>query len=189
MYFHEYPFKHSYRDEFLDKKTALALLAWCERFDGWKLKELPNFLSLYSARPPTDDTNPDLAFLFSDQGFFKARRIAEDLYQVKLSDLVDIQLQKMVSGHFVRTHTDATMDRNQSHRFLIHINRGWTTANGGFFMVFGDENGSPNMSEPRAYVPQHNSAFTFEINNASHHAVSKVITGERYTLMYSFRKQ
>ena len=59
-------------------------------------------------------------------------------------------------------------------------------AQGGLLMLFRSE--APE-SVHSALLPTHGSGFAFEISANSFHAVSSIRTGERYTLVYTFRRQ
>ena len=68
---------------------------------------------------------------------------------------------------------------------LVQLNRGWDDANGGILMLFA---GSRAEDVERMVRPTHASAVSFEISPTSFHAVSTIHSGERYTLVYSFRR-
>ncbi|GHA18954.1 hypothetical protein GCM10008090_30790 [Arenicella chitinivorans] len=182
-----HPFRHSTGIGVLPNNLVRDVLIWCREYPNWKHKTLPDFLSLYSNRPAQDEIPKSISWLFSDEAFFSALRHVQKVYDVELSSQIDIQFQKMSENDYVKIHSDHHSKKKQTHRFLIHFNEGWTEENGGYFMVFGDDNGTPNLSDNRTYLPLSNSVFTFEISEKSHHAVSKVLKGDRYTLMYSFR--
>jgi len=185
----EDPFRHSFCSEVLPWSVVSDVLDWCDNYQYWKHKTLPNFLSLYSNRPSIDEVPTNISWLFSENAFYEAKTFVEKSYDVNLSNQVDIQFQKMSSGDFVRIHSDYHNEKQQTHRFLVHFNKEWNETNGGFFMLFGDKAGGPDISNPIAYLPKCNFAFVFEISELSHHAVSQVHDGNRYTLMYSFRAQ
>jgi hypothetical protein len=73
----------------------------------------------------------------------------------------------------------------ESHRLLIQINEGWEASQGGLLMLLGS---AEPESVQSVLLPVHGSGFAFEISPKSFHAVSSIITGERYTLVYTFRK-
>ncbi len=52
-------------------------------------------------------------------------------------------------------------------------------------MLFGDRNPE---SLARSVRPTHGSGFAFEISQASFHAVSSITEGERFTLVYTYRR-
>lgn len=53
-------------------------------------------------------------------------------------------------------------------------------------MLFADD--TPE-SVRHVVMPTHGSGFAFEISPVSYHAVSSIRSGERYTLVYTFRRR
>ena len=92
---------------------------------------------------------------------------------------------KLTDGDTIGIHNDY-IENCETHRILFNFNRGWTEDNGGFFMVFSENN-------PEALtdliLAQHGHVHGFEISPHSHHAVSKVNQGDRYNIIYSFYKR
>src|SRR3954465_12073601 len=72
----------------------------------------------------------------------------------------------------------------ETHRLLVQLNRGWDVQDGGVLLLFGSVRPGDIC---RAVKPSHRSGFAFEISPNSFHAVSRMVNGERYTLVYSFR--
>ena len=66
---------------------------------------------------------------------------------------------------------------------LVQLNRDWTDDNGGALLFFGSEDAGDVR---KGFRPLHDSCVAFEISPKSHHAVTPVVQGERYTLVYSF---
>ena len=93
-----------------------------------------------------------------------------------------ITAHKLNRTQRIRVHNDARPG-GETHRLLIQLNRGWDEAYGGLLMLFG---GPEVETLSHVIVPVSRSAFGFEITEASHHAVSKVYQGDRYTLVFSF---
>ncbi len=58
--------------------------------------------------------------------------------------------------------------------------------NGGLLCVFDGNPSAKKQTKQKLLLPAHRSAFAFEISNRSFHAVTPVVTGERYTLSYTF---
>ncbi len=70
-----------------------------------------------------------------------------------------------------------------THRVLVQLNRGWRDDQGGFLMFFNS--GDP-ADVHRVFSPTHDSVVGFAISEDSHHAVSTIHGGERFTLVFSF---
>jgi len=69
---------------------------------------------------------------------------------------------------------------------LIQFNAGWEVSQGGLLMLFGAD--TPETLQT-VLLPTHGSGFAFEISAKSFHAVSSIKAGERYTLVYTFRRR
>jgi Rps23 Pro-64 3,4-dihydroxylase Tpa1-like proline 4-hydroxylase len=99
--------------------------------------------------------------------------------------LVEANAHKLLPGQTIRVHNDF-IGREETHRAIIQVNRDWTESSGGLLMLFS----SPSPDDVMRVVrPLHASGAGFEISPASFHAVSKIHAGERYTLVYSFKRR
>jgi Rps23 Pro-64 3,4-dihydroxylase Tpa1-like proline 4-hydroxylase len=99
--------------------------------------------------------------------------------------LVSISAHRLTCGQTIRIHNDWLGTGKESHRFLIQLNDGWSVEQGGLLMLFG----SKSQRDLRTVVlPINGSGFAFEISERSFHAVSTVRSGERFTLVYTFRR-
>lgn len=99
-------------------------------------------------------------------------------------ELTEINAHKLVGGQTIRIHNDF-IGGEETHRVLLQINRGWDDAMGGMLMLFA----GPRVEDVARMVrPTHASATSFEISPTSFHAVSTIHAGERYTIVYSFRR-
>jgi Rps23 Pro-64 3,4-dihydroxylase Tpa1-like proline 4-hydroxylase len=97
--------------------------------------------------------------------------------------LTEVTAHKLLPGQTIRVHNDY-LGEGETHRLLVQLNRGWADEQGGLLMLFGSA--SPEDVR-RILRPTHQSAMAFAISAQSFHAVSTIRTGERYTLVYSFR--
>ncbi|MEN3230234.1 2OG-Fe(II) oxygenase [Methylorubrum rhodesianum] len=98
--------------------------------------------------------------------------------------LVDVSAHRLTAGQTIRIHNDF-IGGEETHRLLIQLNDGWDAGRGGLLMLFAGE--APE-SLRHVVMPTHGSGFAFEISPASYHAVSSIKAGERYTLVYTFRR-
>ncbi len=98
--------------------------------------------------------------------------------------LVDVGAHRLTAGQTIRIHHDY-LDGQETHRLLIQLNDGWSAERGGLLMLFASE--APE-SLRHIITPTHASGFAFEISPSSYHAVSTIRDGERYTLVYTFRR-
>ena len=175
------PFPYIVSPECLDPAVSCRILTWLESAAPWRLVETDFYeqfeFSLLNSQLPSD-----LAFLLSSAflGAVKARMTA--LFGVVLAERIDVTAHRLVSGQGIRLHNDF-IEGAETHRLLIQLNRGWKDENGGFLLLF-------NSTDPsdlhKVFRPHHNSAVGFAITPDSHHAVSTLHAGERFTLVYSF---
>jgi Rps23 Pro-64 3,4-dihydroxylase Tpa1-like proline 4-hydroxylase len=98
---------------------------------------------------------------------------------------VDVTAHKLISGQTIKIHNDF-LGGEETHRLVIQLNRGWSDDRGGLIMLFSS---SSAADVRRVLRPLHGSAIAFAITPDSYHAVSTVRSGERFTLVYSFRKK
>jgi hypothetical protein len=175
------PFQHFLVPGVLSEKVSLAALEWLERDAPWKLVHADFYdqyeFDLIDARLPDG-----LHFLnqpwFADQ----LRADVEGLFSVKLDSRIDVTAHKLITGQRIRIHNDY-IPGGETHRLLIQLNRGWRNEDGGLLLFFK----SPNPEDVhRVICPVHNNAIGFAISRSSHHAVSTIHAGERFTLVYSF---
>ena len=186
MTFGERPdFRHAQLPELLEPSTADATLAWFQSTAPWRL-HIASFyeqfeFSLLGNGPPNHLqclTTP--AFI----GELKSQ-LALSLGETSDLELTEIAAHKLTPGQTIRIHNDF-IGGEETHRILIQLNGGWTVDNGGLLMLFG----SDEAADVRTIVlPEHRSCFAFEIGPESYHAVSRIIHGDRYTLVYTFRRQ
>jgi hypothetical protein len=89
---------------------------------------------------------------------------------------------RLLPGHRIGIHNDHLIG-GETHRFVVQLNRGLTDSDGGFFMLFN----SADPSDIHAiFRPVSLTGFAFEISPQSHHAISEMHGGVRYSIVYSF---
>lgn len=178
------PYPHTACSEAIPKSCADEVLRWM-RFDAaWRLK-VASFYEQWEL-PINSVTLPkDLGYL-EEPGFVDALRdrMIAPLVE-RTPELVEITAHRLVEGQTIRIHNDFLADQ-ETHRLLIQLNDGWADGNGGMLMLFGS---ASHQDVRRVVRPLHGSAFAFEISLASYHAVSRIYSGERFTLVYSFKAQ
>ena len=175
------PFPYLVSPEAFAPKVSRKVLTWFETRAPWKLVETDFYeqfeFSLCDVQMPTS-----LAFLRASSFVAAIKKRMTELFDVHLSDRLDITAHKLVPGQRIRLHNDF-IPGAETHRLLIQFNRGWHDENGGLLLFF-------NSDDPadihKIFQPVHNSAVGFAISATSYHAVSKLHAGERFTLVYSF---
>jgi Rps23 Pro-64 3,4-dihydroxylase Tpa1-like proline 4-hydroxylase len=180
------PFRHFMIRNFLSAQPADAMLSWLEQQTRWNQREIADFyetydINLYNAALPSE-----LQFFVQDDFLdFIRGKVTELLLAPKLAKRVDVAAHKLVPGYKVKIHTDYG-PTGQSQRLLIQLNRGWSAANGGILMLFDEEFPNGPSERHKYYLPHHRCGFGFRISPQSFHAVSPVVSGDRYTLSFSF---
>ncbi len=175
------PFKYFLADEAFGHGISLLLLEWLESHAPWKLV-ITDFYEQYECNF-LDVQLPAHLFFLQEQTFLddiKGR--IERVFEVNLSPQIDLNAHKLIPSQRIRLHNDFILGQ-ETHRLLIQLNRGWTDEKGGLLIFF---NSSNPADVHRVFLPGHNRAVGFAISPNSHHAVSTVHSGERFTLVYSF---
>lgn len=177
----EAPFPYFVAERCLAPEVEAALLEWFEGDAPWRLVEQDFYeqyeFSLFDAPPPGI-----AAALASAEAIAQLRRAIGDHFGKYLGPQVELVAHKLVSGQRIAIHNDF-LDGGETHRLTVQLNRGLDDKDGGFFMLF---NSFDAADVHRVLRPVSNTGIGFEIGPKSHHAVSRMHGGERYTLVYSF---
>ena len=178
------PFPHAPVPTILPDAFADDILAWLETQAHWKLR-VESFYEQHEMCLQEADLPPSLACLASD-GFVAAAAAGMSRLFSEPRGLVfaNASAHRLSGGQTIRIHNDFIGDE-ESHRLLVQLNRGWRLAQGGLLMLFA---GADPSDLRAAHSPIHGNGFAFEISERSHHAVSSTVEGERYTLVYTFRR-
>ena len=177
------PFLHAVSQRLCTSSFAEQALQWFEHEAPWRLRVASFYeqdqLNLHQVELPAN-----LQALVAVETIDRlADRMLAQLTQGGLV-LVEANAHKLLPGQTIKIHNDY-IDGAETHRVLIQLNRSWTDGDGGFLMLFS----GPNSAEvARIIRPLHCSAMAFEISPTSFHAVSTVLAGARYTLVYSFKR-
>lgn len=181
MNYYSEPFDYFTAPEIFSNGFDLELLDWLEKYDSWRLVE-KDFYEQYEFSFLDIQLPLHLSFFQQSTSLQTIKSKIENIFQTKLSDKVDFSVHKLVAGQRIRIHNDF-IPRQESHRLLIQLNRGWSDENGGMLLLFNSDNPSDIH---KIITPVHNSAIAFKISPKSNHAVSTVYEGGRFTLVFSF---
>ena len=177
--FHE-PFPYFTATAILDQDSISSLLGWFEADATWKLVET-DFYEQHELELGGDEPKKPLDFL-TNRGFLE--RVREEvgrLFDAPFSERVEWAVHKLLPGQRIRIHNDL-LDGGETHRVILHMNRRWSLSKGGFLMFFN----SPDPADiHRVLMPLNRSLVGFEISEKSSHAVSLVLDGERFAIVYS----
>jgi Rps23 Pro-64 3,4-dihydroxylase Tpa1-like proline 4-hydroxylase len=175
------PFPYFTAAEGFGEQVSSSILQWLEGNAPWELVESDFYeqfeFSLASVIPPAD-----LTFLTGDSFLIDLRSKVEKIFSTRLQERIDCTFHKLVLGQRIRIHNDF-IPGDATHRLLVQLNRGWHEDQGGYLMLFHSQNPSDLH---RLILPAHDSVVGFGISEHSHHAVSTIHRGERFTLVFSF---
>lgn len=176
------PFRHTTRANLVCDEAADALLSWCETGAPWKLR-IASFYEQWELHLDNKALPPHLQAVVSDETVDHLTEVMLEPIIQKPLKLVEVTAHKLVPGQTIGIHNDY-IGGEETHRLLVQLNRGWDVQDGGVLLLFGSAQPGDIC---RAVKPSHRSGFAFEISPNSFHAVSRMVSGERYTLVYSFR--
>ena len=175
------PFPFSVLPEALSAEVEQGTLSWFERAAPWSLTE-ESFYSQHEFDMRDVELPSRIAQLTADTTIASMRDSISRLFKRRLRPSVDITAHRLTKGQRIRIHNDYLED-GETHRLIVQLNRGWTVGDGGHMMLFG----GPQPEDVRVVLaPVSRQTLIFEISRRSHHAVSEVVRGERYSIVYSF---
>lgn len=177
-----FPFPHFRVSELLPEATGDALLAWLDADAPWKL-QVTDFYEQHEFSMLDCTAPSDVSHIVSDAFVADLARELSERLEAPPLELVEVAVHRLVEGQTIRIHNDH-IGKEETHRLIVHLNRGWKVEQGGLLMIF--EADDPE-SVADVLLPVHRSAFGFEISDRSHHAVSTIHSGSRDTLVYTFR--
>lgn len=177
------PFPHIAVPAILALPVANRVLAWFQNDAPWRLR-VESFYEQYEFSLVSEDGSAIARELAGKNVVKAARSLIIDHFAIRGAlALVDVSAHKLMAGQTIRIHND-WIGGEETHRVLIQVNDTWSMSHGGLLMLFG----SRAPEDVRAVIePTHGSGFAFEISERSFHAVSTIRSGERFTLVYTFR--
>lgn len=175
------PFAYFLSEAVFAPAHEAALLDWLEAEAPWRLATT-DFYEQFEFSLRDADLPVPLAELIAPAALVGLRAAMERAFGCSLARQVDIVAHRLDPGQRIGIHNDLR-DGGETHRLTVQLNRGLADADGGFFMLF-------NSDDPedihRILRPVSGSAIGFAIGPRSHHAVSRLHGGSRFTLVYSF---
>lgn len=175
------PFEHLLVPRVFGEAGSEAVLAWLETSAPWRLK-VASFYEQYEFSLLDCELPPAIDALLGGEVVQQVRSKVEAVFCNRLDDRCDVTAHKLVPGQRIRIHNDY-IPGQETHRVLVQLNRGWVDENGGILMLFASADAADLV---KAFRPEHDAGFAFAISPASHHAVTPIVSGERYTLVFSF---
>ena len=175
------PYPFSVVSDALCDAAERTALWWFERAAPWNLTE-ESFYSQHEFDMRGVELPPNVAPLAADSTLAALRDRVAALFRCRLRPAVEMTAHRLTTGQRIRIHDDHR-ENGETHRLVVQLNRGWTAGDGGYFLLFG---GRAPEDLRVVLAPMSRQALFFEISHRSHHAVSKVVRGERYSIVYSF---
>lgn len=175
------PFRYFSTGACLAPEMEAALLAWLEQEAPWTLVET-DFYEQFEFDMRDADLPDTIASLVSPASLDALRAKMEDAFGDALGNHVQVVAHRLTPGQRIAIHNDMR-EGGETHRLTVQLNRGLADDDGGFFMLFNSDDANDIH---RILRPISGSAIGFAISPASHHAVSRLRGGERFTLVYSF---
>ena len=173
------PFRYATFARCLSPETGEQILRWLETDAPWSLTET----DFYEQHEFScwDSPDPVASFLTSDAVLAGVRNTMTALFGTDYDNDVNVVFHRLVPPQRIGIHNDH-LSGEETHRLIIQLNRGMADGDGGVLMLFNSDDPADIHKLLR---PVNLSGFAFEISAASHHAVSQVHGGARYTLIYS----
>lgn len=175
------PFQYATMLRCLSTELGDGLLAWFESDAPWRLTQT-EFYEQYEFSC-WDNPSPLAAFLTSREVLDLVRAEMTEIFARRFEDAVDVVCHRLLPTQKIGIHNDYLVGQ-ETHRLTLQLNRGLTDTDGGVLMLF-------NSNDPadihKLLHPLSLSGFAFAISADSHHAVSQVHGGERFSVIYSFR--
>ena len=175
------PFPFAVVHDVLCDDIEQATLSWFDRAAPWSLTEA-SFYSQHEFDMGDIELPSDISPLTADSTLVAMRGLISELFHRRFRPRVDITAHRLTTRQRIRIHNDY-LEGGETHRLIVQLNRGWTIGDGGHLLLFG---GSEPEDIRVILAPMSKQALLFEISQHSHHAVSKVVRRERYTIVYSF---
>lgn len=178
------PYKHFFGQYHISDQLYTNIINWFKNDAPWKLVK-EDFYTQYEFSLLDTATPSFLDFIKSPTYLEELKRFIEGVYEVNLISKFNIVAHKLTKGHVIKIHNDYLDDISirESHRLLLHFNRDWMEKDGGYCMVFSNEDSNSicQIVEPSKFLLQ-----SFAISKVSYHAVSEVRDGERFTIIFTF---
>jgi len=178
------PFPHMHVPRILGVDDADRLLAWLRDKAPWSLR-VESFYEQHEFSLQATGLDGPVPELLAPQFIDRVRsHLTEGFAVPGRLELVDVSAHRLTPGQTIRIHNDFIGDE-ETHRLLIQLNEGWDVERGGLLMLFSDDDPA---SVRQIILPAHGSGFAFEISDRSYHAVSSIKDGQRFTLVYTFKR-
>lgn len=176
------PFPHFVNDGALPDDLAESLLCWMEATQSWRL-HTASFFEQYELDLIATSVPSDCSIIFAPETLSAIVKRYAALFGQRMTGQARVTAHKLICGQTIGIHTDQPRSDRETHRLLVHLNRGWSEKVGGELILLNGNNIDMLHS---VIAPFHNRSIGFEMSEHSYHAVAKVNNWTRYTLIFSF---
>jgi len=176
------PFPHFVMANVLSDTLADSILHWFETDAVWHL-HTSSFFSQYELDLSYDDLPVQCHEFFNRDIYGVLIQQMGRAFGRDMMDRVSVTAHRLLPGQMIGIHTDEPSGDCETHRLIIQLNRGWTEANGGHLVFFSENDAEAIHS---VVSPVHNTSIGFELSDRSYHAVERIFSGVRFTIIFSF---
>ena len=178
------PFPHFAIPDLFDAEIAKAVLIWLEQDAQWAVESRKFYVHHGCTSIAERVSGTPAEIIGAPETLQCMRRHLERIFGVTLSNShFELAAHRMLPGHRIGIHTDTPGYGTETHRLLINLNSGFEDEHGGHLVLL-------DLHDPEASAvivrPVHNSAVAMEFSDHSWHCVDEIMSGKRYSLVYSF---
>jgi hypothetical protein len=174
------PYPHIVSPGFYTEQFAETLLDWLESEPTWKLKDTIRYAQ-YEFGFSQFKHCKAIEGLWNGAGLARLRQEVARASGVAVSNRINISAHKSVPGQHAYIHTDEVPE--EVYRVIVQLNRGRPDNSGGNLILLA---GSKPADMAVVFQQISNSAIGFELGAKSYHAVGRVHSGTRFTIIYTF---
>jgi hypothetical protein len=176
------PFAHFRAAPALSERLASDLLSWMERAEGWRRHANDVYRSATIHLSPANA--PRAVRLFEDGHLAQVKAVAEAAFTCRFRQEVFVSANRHAPGDAVGMHNDhvepASRDRFFfTHRLVMYLNPDWQPEHGGVLQLHG-RHGAVEVR----IDPLHNTCVGLAMGRHSHHSVTAIAQGSRYSLVF-----
>jgi Rps23 Pro-64 3,4-dihydroxylase Tpa1-like proline 4-hydroxylase len=177
------PFPHFVVAEFYEPEVADGLNRWLSQEATWR-RSVQRLYDQFELSFKLVPAVPDAiqSAVLAPAALSRVQRLAEHLFETELRPHVTVDAHKMTPGQGIGIHADSMVGED-SHRIVVQLSRAWRPEFGGNLVFFG---GAAADDARQSFEHVFNTAIGFALSEASYHAVTQVVQGERLTVIYGF---
>ena len=173
------PFRHAWIPFLFPPDATDRLLCWLEQNRPWEYTET-DFYRQFEFSLDETKLPAELGFVSAESTLMSMGEwLSREFGGTEIMP-VDTVAHLLEAGHDIGVHNDH-VPGGETHRLLLQLGR---DGEGGVTAILQDNSVS---SVQRLIHPIHGTALAFRITPVSFHAVSRVHSGRRFTIVYSFR--